>query len=91
MRVGWLIVASLSVICLIGTARVSVRADEASDANALELVSRMEIAAGLLEPYLNAALVIEALIAVLVIGPLSSLYPAWRATRLVPADALRTV
>jgi putative ABC transport system permease protein len=57
---------------------------------AMYAVSNMEVAAGLIEPYLSGAVILEALAAVLIIGPMAALYPAWRATRLVPADALRT-
>ncbi len=56
----------------------------------MELVTRTEIAAGILRPYLTTTLVAQALVAVLIAGPLAALYPAWHATRLVPADALRT-
>ena len=57
---------------------------------AMDVASRTEIAAGLVEPYLTAAFVAQALIFVLIAGPLGALYPAWRATRLQPAEALRT-
>jgi putative ABC transport system permease protein len=56
---------------------------------AMEIASRTEVAAGLLEAYLTAQSVIQALIFVLIAGPLGALYPAWRATRLQPAEALR--
>ncbi|MEX0853474.1 MAG: ABC transporter permease [Bauldia sp.] len=55
----------------------------------MHLASRSHFAAGLMEPYLSASVVVEALISVLVAGPLGALYPAWRATRIVPAEALR--
>lgn len=56
---------------------------------AMNVVARTHIAAGVLELYLTPSLVAEALILALVIGPLGALYPAWRATRLNPAEALR--
>jgi putative ABC transport system permease protein len=57
---------------------------------AMEIASRTEVAAGLLEAYLTPESVVRALIFVLIAGPLGALYPAWRATRLQPAEALRT-
>ena len=53
------------------------------------LASWTRLSAGLIEPYMTTTLGIEALIAVLLAGPLGALYPAWRATRLLPAEALR--
>ncbi|HZP19045.1 MAG TPA: ABC transporter permease [Bauldia sp.] len=55
----------------------------------MDLVSRAEVAAGLMESYITPGIVVEALIAVFVAGPVGALYPAWRAIRLVPAEALR--
>ena len=55
----------------------------------MHVVSWTRLAAGLLEPYITPGLVIQALVAVLLAGPIGALYPAWRATRLRPADALR--
>jgi len=55
----------------------------------MHLVSQTHMAAGLLEPYLPPALIVEALISVLVIGPLGALYPASLAVRMPPARALR--
>jgi putative ABC transport system permease protein len=55
----------------------------------MHVVSWTRLAAGLLEPYITPGLVIQALIVVLLAGPIGALYPAWRATRLNPADALR--
>jgi putative ABC transport system permease protein len=42
-----------------------------------------------MEPYLTRGIIIEAIVAALLAGPIGALYPAWRATRLVPAEALR--
>jgi putative ABC transport system permease protein len=58
---------------------------------AMNLVSLSHIASGLLEPYVNASIVAQAMISVLVMGPLGALYPAWRAVKLVPAEALRAL
>jgi amino acid transporter len=55
----------------------------------MNLVAETHIAAGVLEPYLTASMIAQALISVFLIGPLGALYPAWRAIRLKPADALR--
>jgi putative ABC transport system permease protein len=55
----------------------------------MDLVSRTQIAAGMLERYLTTGIVVQAVLAVFAAGSLGALYPAWRATRLVPAEALR--
>jgi len=55
----------------------------------MDLVSHAEVAAGLMESYLSTTIVGQALVAAVLAGPLGALYPAWRATRLVPAEALR--
>jgi len=55
----------------------------------MNVASWSRLAAGLLEPYMTSSLGLHALAAVLVAGPLGALYPAWRATRLLPAEALR--
>jgi putative ABC transport system permease protein len=55
----------------------------------MDLVSRTKIAAGMMERYVTTGIVVQAMIAVFAAGSLGALYPAWRATRLVPAEALR--
>jgi len=55
----------------------------------MNVVSWTRLSAGLLEPYMTTSLAVQALIAVLLAGPIGAIYPAWRATRLRPADALR--
>jgi putative ABC transport system permease protein len=55
----------------------------------MDLVSHAKIAAGLMESYLNPGIVVQALVAAVLAGPLGALYPALRATRLIPAEALR--
>jgi putative ABC transport system permease protein len=57
----------------------------------MHLVSQTHMAAGLLEPYLTWTLLAQSLVSVLVIGPLGALYPAWRAVRMQPAQALRAM
>ena len=44
---------------------------------------------GLIEPALNSRMVIEVVVATVILGCCGSAYPAWRATRLRPAQALR--
>jgi len=56
---------------------------------AMNFVAKTNIAAGVLEPYVTLSIVTQALIAVMLIGPLGAFYPAWRAIRLKPAEALR--
>jgi putative ABC transport system permease protein len=56
---------------------------------AMAAIARTHLAAGVLELHLTPGLIAEALISASVIGPLGALYPAWRATRLKPAEALR--
>ncbi len=58
---------------------------------AMTIASRSPAAAGLLEPYLDAWMVGKAMLAALLIGFLGALYPAWRAIRMSPAQALRRV
>ncbi len=55
----------------------------------MDVASWTRLAAGLLEPYMTTSLAVQAFIAVLLAGPIGALYPAWRATRLLPAEALR--
>jgi putative ABC transport system permease protein len=58
---------------------------------AMTLAARSPVAAGLLQPYLDAGMIAEALAAALLIGLLGALVPAWRAVRMSPAAALRRV
>lgn len=57
----------------------------------MEMAARTKLAAGLMVPYLSGWSIAQALILVFVAGPLGALYPAWRATRLLPAAALRRI
>ena len=60
-------------------------------AAAMQLAARTRFAAGLIVPYLSGWSVTQALIFVLIAGPVGAIYPAWRATRLLPAEALRRI
>lgn len=57
----------------------------------MELVSRSPVAAGYLQPYMTVTIVLQALGAALLIGVAGALYPAWRAMRLSPAEAMRRI
>ncbi len=54
------------------------------------LISKSPEMVGLLVPELSVSLTLESLAIAAMIGPLGALYPAWRATQLSPADALRS-
>ena len=56
---------------------------------ALRLLAAHPRLAGLLDPEITLRLGVEAIVATIVLGGLGSLYPAWRAVRLRPVDALR--
>jgi putative ABC transport system permease protein len=45
--------------------------------------------AGLIEPAVTVRLILEVIMAAIALGALGSLYPAWHAARLRPADALK--
>ena len=60
-------------------------------AAAMELAAKTRFAAGLIVPYLSGWSIAQALIFVFIAGPIGALYPAWRATRLLPAEALRRI
>jgi len=51
--------------------------------------ARTSLAMGYLQPYVDGPTVAGAALAAIGIGALGALYPAWRATRLAPAEALR--
>jgi putative ABC transport system permease protein len=57
----------------------------------MEMAAKTKFAAGLIVPYLSGWSIAQALIFVFIAGPLGALYPAWRATRLLPAEALRRI
>jgi putative ABC transport system permease protein len=45
---------------------------------------------GLFQPEVTPGLIVQSVLVVLLLGLVSGLYPAWRATRLRPMDILRT-
>ncbi|MCL4393367.1 MAG: ABC transporter permease, partial [Chloroflexi bacterium] len=51
--------------------------------------NRIPAIAGIVDDAYSAALAIEAMLVALVLGVLGGLYPAWRASRLPPAEAMR--
>jgi putative ABC transport system permease protein len=51
--------------------------------------ARTTLAMGYLQPYVDVPMLVGAALAAVGIGALGALYPAWRATRLAPAEALR--
>ena len=53
------------------------------------LIGRSPAFAGLLRGVLSAKLLLRVMVASLVMGTLGGIYPAWRAARLAPAEALR--
>lgn len=52
-------------------------------------ISRLPVIGGFLEPQVTPALLARVLTAVILLGGLGGLYPAWRASRVQPAEALR--
>jgi putative ABC transport system permease protein len=55
----------------------------------MQVAADTDMAAGYLRPYTNTGLVLRTVLLTIAIGTLGALYPAWRATRLDPAEALR--
>ena len=55
----------------------------------MHAAARSSLAAGFLQPYLSTRMIVEAILATLAIGTFGALYPAWRATRVHPAEGLR--
>ena len=55
----------------------------------LEFLSGLPQVRGFLEPEITPALLVEVSAAALTMGIVGSIYPAWRAVRLNPVDALR--
>jgi len=55
----------------------------------LSVLSKSSVILGVDPSYLNSGLLIQAFIVVLLLGLFGGLYPAWRASRLQPIEALR--
>ena len=53
------------------------------------LLGQIPVLGGMLEPYYGTDLIVQALIIALLAGTIGGLYPAWRATRMRPVEALR--
>ncbi len=89
--IGWTPMRILSLILMEGTIMTAAGAIAGVGIGilAMRLVAGTHVASGLLEPYISAGMIEQALGSVFLIGPLGSLYPAWRAIRLQPAEALR--
>lgn len=52
-------------------------------------IAGLPVIGGFLEPQITPALLVRVLLAVVLLGGLGGLYPAWRASRVQPAEALR--
>lgn len=55
----------------------------------MRVASHSSLAAGFLQSFIDARIVVEALLGAVAIGALGALYPAWRAVSMRPAEALR--
>ena len=88
---GWSDFGILSLIVLEGVLMTAVGAalGIGLGVGVMEIASRSSLAAGYLRPYITLALVVRTVSLTIAIGTLGALYPAWRATRLDPAEALR--
>ncbi len=83
-RVLWMILGETLLVCLLGgVVGVSI------GWLLLYMLSAEAVFMGLVEPTLSPSLLIQALVVVLVLGLVGGLYPAWRAARLQPVEALR--
>jgi putative ABC transport system permease protein len=88
---GWSDFSILSLIVLEGVLMTAIGALLGLGLGLLvmQVASGTDMAAGYLRPYTNAGLVLRTVLLTIAIGTLGALYPAWRATRLDPAEALR--
>jgi putative ABC transport system permease protein len=89
--VGWRPsrIAALITGEAIALASVGGAAGIAGGLGALGAIVRLPRLAGLIEPAVSPALVIEVVLTTIALGVIGGLYPAWRATRLAPVEALR--
>jgi putative ABC transport system permease protein len=88
---GWSDFGILSLIVLEGMLITAVGAvlGLGLSLGVMEVAADTQMAAGYLRPYTTGALVLRTMLLTIAIGTLGALYPAWRATRLDPAEALR--
>jgi len=88
---GWSDFGILSLILLEGLLMTAVGAvlGLGLGMGIMQVASHTAVAAGYLRPYITLALVARTVSLTIAIGTLGALYPAWRATRLDPAEALR--
>jgi len=88
---GWSDFSILSLIVLEGLLMTAVGAilGLGLGLGVMQVASDSSLAAGYLRPYITLALVLRTVTLTIAIGTLGALYPAWRATRLDPAEALR--
>ena len=88
---GWSDFGILSLIVLEGVLITAVGAllGIVIGLGVMEVAADTDMAAGYLRPYTTFALILRTVLLTIAIGTLGALYPAWRATRLDPAEALR--
>jgi putative ABC transport system permease protein len=88
---GWSDFAILSLIVLEGVLITAVGAllGLVLGLGVMEVAANTDMAAGYLRPYTTGGLILRTVLLTIAIGTLGALYPAWRATRLDPAEALR--
>jgi putative ABC transport system permease protein len=88
---GWSDFGILSLIVLEGLLMTAIGAvlGLGLGMGVMQIASQSSLAAGYLRPFITVALVLRTVLLTIAIGTLGALYPAWRATRLDPAEALR--
>lgn len=83
-RVLWMILMESITVCLAGGA-----VGLAVGYGLVYLLSRVSVAVGINMSNITPDLVIKALVVVALLGLVGGLYPAWRASRMAPVEALR--